>query len=162
MKKKLLVTLLNVVMIMTLIFMMALTVSANGENYEDSQTDGTQSEAKLVYSTSDAEDAEEVTEYHATVESAMDKIVELVEDGIHPEILHPVITLLTDRSDTLEISGDLPQFRIDLNGYDIICPDDSALIIREGINVSVVNLHKENESIIKTGSSSAASIVVKG
>ena len=162
MKKKLLVTLLNVVMIMTLIFMMALTVSANGENYEDSQTDGTQSEAKLVYSTSDAEDAEEVTEYHATVESAMDKIVELVEDGIHPEILHPVITLLTDRSDTLEISGDLPQFRIDLNGYDIICPDDSALIISEGINVSVVNLHKENESIIKTESSSAASIVVKG
>ncbi|MBE6536018.1 MAG: hypothetical protein E7677_05290, partial [Ruminococcaceae bacterium] len=123
---------------------------------------GTQAEAKLVYITSGDADAESETELYINVESAMERIKDLVEGGISPEILHPEITLLTDLNDTLTISGDLPYFRIALNGYDIITPDDSALIVHEGADVSVVNLSQENESVIKTEASNTASIIVNG
>jgi len=123
---------------------------------------GTQAEAKLVYITSDDADADEATEFYVNVEDALAKIVSLVEGGISGQTLHPVVTLLTDLNDTLTISGDLPNFRIDLNGYDIVSPNNIALIVEEGANVSVVNLHEENVSVIKTEASDTASIVVNG
>ncbi len=123
---------------------------------------GTQAEAKLVYITSGDPDAEEATEFYINVEDAFAKIVSLVNGGIPAQVLHPVVTLLTDLNDTLTISGDLPNFRLDFNGYDIVSSDYIALIVEEGADVSVVNLHEENVSVIKTEVSHTASIFVNG
>ncbi len=123
---------------------------------------GTQAEAKLVYITSGDPDAEEATEIYVKVEDAFDRIVSLVNGGIPGQVLQPVVTLLTDLNDTLTISGDLPHFRLNLNGYDIVSPDYVALIVEEGADVSVVNFHEENVSVIKTEASQTASIFVSG
>ncbi|MBR7151823.1 MAG: hypothetical protein IKD02_05755 [Clostridia bacterium] len=123
---------------------------------------GAQAEAKLDYITSGDADAEGATELYFKVEDAFDRIVSLVNGGISAQVLHPVVTLLTDLNDTLTISGDLPHFRLDLNGYDIVSSDFIALIVEEDANVVVVNLHEENVSVIKTEASQNASIFVNG
>ncbi|MBQ7376131.1 MAG: hypothetical protein IJW52_04560, partial [Clostridia bacterium] len=123
---------------------------------------GTQAEAKLVYITSGDADAEEKTEIYVKVEDAFAKIVSLINGGISGQILQPEVTLLTDLNDTLTISGDLPHFRLDLNGYDILSSDHAALIVEKDADVRVVNFHEENESIIKTEASDTASVIVNG
>ena len=123
---------------------------------------GAQAEAKLDYITSGDADAEGATELYFKVEDAFDQIVSLVNGGMSAQVLHPVVTLLTDLNGTLTISGDLPHFRLDLNGYDIVSSDFIALIVEEGADVVVANLHEENVSVIKTEASQTASIFVKG